>query len=282
MCAAKEQTEAKLVLRMVLNEPSSYAIGFNERHFSFEPSSTTPLLESMRNDSVNVGDALMLLFTDLLADAHNSHVKLLLQPHSAHHAGIVATSLVPLNDADHPDRLTAMRGVTESCMSCSTSTPLWVGLNRANPPSDPELARLTSADCIVASTEHSNVWVDAKGRKVLIVTPKRHVERVSLLTTDEWRDLLQTLVRFAEHASVAIVNHGSMQNHAHLHFKLFFNRRRDMPAECLERVELCARLYHSLKNRRRAYDGHGGRAQQQRQNNNNNNDADDDDDDEEE
>jgi diadenosine tetraphosphate (Ap4A) HIT family hydrolase len=262
---------------MVFNEPSSYAIGFNERHFSFEPSSSTirPLFDLMRIDPVGVGDALMLLFTDLLADAHNSHVKLLLQPHSTYHAAIVATSLVPLNDADHPDRLTAMRGVTESCMSCSTSTPLWVGLNRANPPSDPELARLTSADCIVASTEHTNVWVDAKGRKVLIVTPKRHVERVSLLTADEWRDLLQTLVRFAEHASVAIVNHGSMQNHAHLHFKLFFNRRRDMPAECVERVDLCAKLYRSLKNRRRAYDGHGGRAQQQQNNN-------DDDDDEEE
>lgn len=245
-------------MRVVLNAPSTYALGFHEWHFSFASDSSEidppPFFDQLSAEPGAI-DAVLPLFTELLGDVPNSHVKFLLRPHPSLAASIVATALVPIDDAEHPDRLTAMRGVTESCMSCTTSTPLWAGLNRAHPPSDPALARLTSADCIVASTEHTNVWVDAKGRKVLIVTPKRHVERVTDLTAAEWRDLWQTLLRFAERASVAIVNHGSMQNHAHLHFKLFFDRRHEMPAECAERVDLCGRLYKALKNRRRDYSG---------------------------
>lgn len=249
-------------LRVVHNAPSTYALGFFEWHFAFdsEPTETVPPLYDLLMADPVACDAVLPLFTELLGEVQNSHVKFLLRPHPSMDASIAATALVPINDDEHPDRLQAMRGVTESCMSCTTSTPLWAGLNRAHPPSDPVLAQLTSADCIVASTEHTNVWVDAKGRKVLIVTPKRHVERVSELEPNEWRDLWQTLLRFAERASVAIVNHGSMQNHAHLHFKLFFDRRRDLPAECVERVDLCGRLYKALKNRRRDYSGADRRA----------------------
>lgn len=251
-------------IRVVLNAPSTYALGFNEWHLSFASDSSDavppPLFDQLSAEPAAI-DAVLRMFTELLGDVQNSHVKFLLRPHPTLPANIAATALVPINDDEHPDRLTAMRGVTESCMSCTTSTPLWAGLNRAHPPSDPLLARLTSADCIVASTEHTNVWVDAKGRRVLIVTPKRHVERVTELTGAEWHDLWRTLLRFAEHASVAIVNHGSMQNHAHLHFKVFFDRRRDMPPECVERVDLCGRLYKALKNRRRDYSGADRRSQ---------------------
>lgn len=108
---------------------------------------------------------------------------------------------------------------------------------------------MTSADTLLFSLDHHNVWVDAKGRSMLIITPKRHVERVTELTDDELVELAMQLRKFD--AKLAIVNHGAFQNHAHLHLKLAFA---DLAAECpaAEPIMLkCQRLYAAVKHMER-------------------------------
>jgi diadenosine tetraphosphate (Ap4A) HIT family hydrolase len=103
----------------------------------------------------------------------------------------------------------------------------------------------------VHASEHTNVWIDAKGRRALIFTPKRHVERVSELSPEEWVDLLGLVARFATGATRAVINHGSLQNHAHLHLKLFFRSSADMPAEVVPQMHMNARLYKAIQNGKR-------------------------------
>jgi diadenosine tetraphosphate (Ap4A) HIT family hydrolase len=132
-------------------------------------------------------------------------------------------------------------------MSCNADVLLYRGLNRRDPPSDPELAKLKSSDCIIHQTEHTNVWIDAKGRRALVFTPKRHVERVSELAAAEWIDLLAAVAKFAAGATRAVINHGALQNHAHLHLKLFYRTSGDMPAESVAQMRVNARLYKAVE-----------------------------------
>lgn len=78
------------------------------------------------------------------------------------------------------------------------------------------------------------VWLDAKARPMIILTPRRHVERLSELSAEECRDLFLDLADatkdVADKVGAAalekvVVNHGRAQNHPHLHFKVALSRK---------------------------------------------------------
>ena len=109
-----------------------------------------------------------------------------------------------------------------SCMSCDLSCPLAVGVG-AQVSDD-----VTSADSLLSESAHTRVWIDAKGRPMLVFTPVRHAERLSELDDCELHDLLHCIhaalnTRGLHRFNCAIVNHGNFRNHAHLHVKLRFS-----------------------------------------------------------
>jgi hypothetical protein len=109
-----------------------------------------------------------------------------------------------------------------SCMSCDLSCSLAVGVGVQL--SDD----VTSADSLLSESAHTRVWIDAKGRPMLVFTPVRHVERLSELDDCELHDLLHCIhaalnTRGLHRFNCAIVNHGNFRNHAHLHVKLRFS-----------------------------------------------------------
>ena len=109
-----------------------------------------------------------------------------------------------------------------SCMSCDLSCSLAVGVGVQL--SDD----ITSADSLLSESAHTRVWIDAKGRPMLVFTPVRHVERLSELDDCELHDLLHCIhaalnTRGLHRFNCAIVNHGNFRNHAHLHVKLRFS-----------------------------------------------------------
>ncbi|CAD7695554.1 unnamed protein product [Ostreobium quekettii] len=118
------------------------------------------------------------------------------------------------------------------CMSCDLECPLSVGilgdeLERMKPSEDPIPC---SRDSLVKEQNGMRCWLDAKGRDKLIVTPIRHVRSLAELSDKEAGnmflvavDLLQEL-RLADFQSL-ILNHGTWQNHAHLHLKVNINPR---------------------------------------------------------
>eukprot|EP00241_Pyramimonas_parkeae_P012930 CAMPEP_0114227012 /NCGR_PEP_ID=MMETSP0058-20121206/1552_1 /TAXON_ID=36894 /ORGANISM="Pyramimonas parkeae, CCMP726" /LENGTH=294 /DNA_ID=CAMNT_0001337803 /DNA_START=129 /DNA_END=1014 /DNA_ORIENTATION=+ len=104
------------------------------------------------------------------------------------------------------------------CMSCEMDCPLSVGVGAG-------VTTLTTRDTALGEFEFHRAWIDAKARPLLVLTPKRHVRRLSELSDDElvafWRDAvdmieLEQIPRF----NSLILNHGKFQNHAHLHLKI--------------------------------------------------------------
>ncbi|GMH42196.1 hypothetical protein BSKO_10115 [Bryopsis sp. KO-2023] len=114
-----------------------------------------------------------------------------------------------------------------TCMSCDLTCPLSVGCLGDD---TRELGRSveaapTSMDTLLSESTHSRCWLDAKARPKIIVTPKRHVRSIFLLSMDEIEDFFQVaLMQLRElgfHAFESmILNHGTRQNHAHLHLKV--------------------------------------------------------------
>jgi diadenosine tetraphosphate (Ap4A) HIT family hydrolase len=73
----------------------------------------------------------------------------------------------------------------------------------------------------------------------LILTPKRHVERLSELTDEEieafWSDTVQVIDRECDHIDelnypTLAINHGTFRKHAHMHLKI------DIPKDIWETV----------------------------------------------
>mmetsp|Transcript_8057 Transcript_8057/g.15276 ORF Transcript_8057/g.15276 Transcript_8057/m.15276 type:complete len:288 (+) Transcript_8057:226-1089(+) len=134
------------------------------------------------------------------------------------------------------------------CMSCEMDCPLSVGVGAG-------VTTLTTRDTALGEFEFHRAWIDAKARPLLVLTPKRHVRRLSELSDDElvafWRDAvdmieLEQIPRF----NSLILNHGKFQNHAHLHLKIrippkdFYNAVSRWPAHqqaMFRRVEAWAK-----------------------------------------
>ena len=93
-----------------------------------------------------------------------------------------------------------------------------------------ETAHELSAASLISEQQHTRAWLDARGRYKLIVTPTRHVERLTQLTDGEmdalWKDAVDLIDREAGSLDgfypTLAINHGTYRNHAHLHLKISF------------------------------------------------------------
>jgi hypothetical protein len=77
----------------------------------------------------------------------------------------------------------------------------------------------------------SRFWIDAKARPMIVATPVAHVERVTGLSEIErqgfFRDISEYIGEHTlqPHLLRVVVNHGTCQNHPHLHFKLYLTKQ---------------------------------------------------------
>lgn len=113
------------------------------------------------------------------------------------------------------------------CMSCDLETPLSMGVGCAATGGG-VTHEVTARHSLLHESAHTRVWMDAKARPMLILTPKRHAEALSDLSDDELGDLFATLsatlhARGLETLHCAIINHGTYRNHAHVHLKVRFS-----------------------------------------------------------
>lgn len=109
----------------------------------------------------------------------------------------------------------------DHCMSCDLTCPLAVGVLGY----DAVPGGLTSADTLIHESEHTRCWLDAKARPMVVVTPKKHYERLEDLNDGELLDFWHTAVGVLDQLQLhdfvsMILNHGSYRNHAHLHLKV--------------------------------------------------------------
>lgn len=135
-----------------------------------------------------------------------------------------------------PDYARMDGGGTAACSSCHPELPLSALLKvlpRKEGAKDP-LDEIHNSALLLATTAHSRLWIDGKGRPIIVATPIKHVETMGELTREEsvqlWSDLSATLLRVLPHdkkkSSIKsfMVNHGTRQNHPHLHIKVNVRR----------------------------------------------------------
>ena len=130
------------------------------------------------------------------------------------------------------------RGPTKAdvCMSCDISNAL-------------------SQISLIKQTSTIRIWLDAQLRNKLIITPRRHIERLSEMIDEE-------MIQFWYHAQVIldeegcnwssiIINHGKYQTHHHLHMKI--NISEEQWNQCIkvkyaEKIEQMQQLFRSDSN----------------------------------
>lgn len=85
------------------------------------------------------------------------------------------------------------------CSSCHPDLPLSALLKvlpRVDGAKDP-LAEIPNSVLLLKATANTRIWIDGKGRPILIATPVKHVERLTELTREEsvtmWSDLVEGL-----------------------------------------------------------------------------------------
>lgn len=113
----------------------------------------------------------------------------------------------------------------DECSSCHPELPLSVLLKvlpRSDGKVDP-LSEIPNSALMLKSSVSSRVWIDGKGRPLLVATPLKHVERITELTREEsialWNDLCavlqEVLPKEGQSTKSAVksfvVNHGSRQ-----------------------------------------------------------------------
>ena len=90
-----------------------------------------------------------------------------------------------------------------------------------------ELSRTT----LLSEHEHTYAWLDFRNRPKLIITPKRHLERLSDLRDENgemnafWSDIVQVIDRECDQIDelnypTLAINQGTFRKHAHLHLKI--------------------------------------------------------------
>eukprot|EP00873_Tetraselmis_striata_P025388 jgi/Tetstr1/445652/TSEL_003457.t1 len=110
------------------------------------------------------------------------------------------------------------------CMSCEMDCPLSMGLTGKDDGGP------TSRDTLLfTESETINCWLDAKARPVLIFAPARHVRRLGELDEGEMVALWGAVGRAMREWGVrqytsVVVNHGTAQNHAHMHLKVWLRQ----------------------------------------------------------
>lgn len=90
-----------------------------------------------------------------------------------------------------------------------------------------ELSRTT----LLSEQKYTYAWIDCRNRPKLILTPKRHIERLSELVDENgemeafWRDTVEVIDRECDNISelnypALSLNHGTFRKHAHMHLKI--------------------------------------------------------------
>lgn len=129
------------------------------------------------------------------------------------------------------------------CISCFADAALYPGKE----------PKVTAGDCIMAEVDgegHVQCSIDAKARPGFVVTPVRHVERMSDLEDDELFALWSAAVKALRSEGLPafrsmILNHGSYRNLPHLHLKVWVDPALHRPTRLAwtrHRQELWARL----------------------------------------
>ncbi|CAF1604549.1 unnamed protein product [Didymodactylos carnosus] len=101
---------------------------------------------------------------------------------------------------------------TTVCISCDKTT---------------ELFSIT----LISEQQHTRAWFDGRNRPKLILTPIRHLHRLSEMTDKEFSSFWFDAVTLADREfgdeiwSSMIVNHGVYRTHEHLHLKINFDKR---------------------------------------------------------
>ncbi|CAF1149629.1 unnamed protein product [Rotaria sordida] len=93
-----------------------------------------------------------------------------------------------------------------------------------------ELTHELSMTTLLSEQEYTRAWLDATTRAMLILTPIRHVERLSELTDENgemeafWYDAIKLIDRECNQLEICyraiVLNHGTYRNHSHLHLKI--------------------------------------------------------------
>jgi hypothetical protein len=89
-----------------------------------------------------------------------------------------------------------------------------------------------SSTSLLSEQQYTRTWLDFRARPKLILTPIRHIERLSELTDDNgemeafWKDTVELIDRESGQLEKSYLtmklNHGTYRNHAHLHLKINF------------------------------------------------------------
>ncbi|CAF3531732.1 unnamed protein product [Adineta steineri] len=98
------------------------------------------------------------------------------------------------------------------CSSCDVTHPL-------------------SQSTLLSEQQYTYAWLDFRNRPKLILTPKRHVERLSELKDENgemeafWYDTVEIIDRECDNINELIypvlsLNHGTFRKHAHMHLKI--------------------------------------------------------------
>ncbi|CAF0804047.1 unnamed protein product [Adineta steineri] len=109
----------------------------------------------------------------------------------------------------------------------------------SNPPIMPvciscEPTHELSKTSLLSEQQYTRAWLDGRAREKLILTPIRHVERLSELIDENgemeafWYDAIELIDKeYGQHENFypnMILNHGTYRNHAHLHLKINFTK----------------------------------------------------------
>ncbi|KAI5060719.1 hypothetical protein GOP47_0025139 [Adiantum capillus-veneris] len=108
-----------------------------------------------------------------------------------------------------------------NCISCYPNAPLFPGQEPI----------VEARECVLeefSSQPHAVCRLDAKGRCGFIITPTRHVDRMSELDDEELFGLWSLAVRVLREANLPfttmILNHGTYRNVEHLHLKVWVEK----------------------------------------------------------
>ena len=99
---------------------------------------------------------------------------------------------------------------TDICISCDTENPL-------------------SKFSLLEDNPKTRIWLDGQLREKFIVTPVKHIERLSDMNQEEMKAFWIDTQSFLDKQGCAwqsiVVNHGIYRNHAHLHMKINIHPR---------------------------------------------------------
>lgn len=103
---------------------------------------------------------------------------------------------------------------------------------------------------LIKQNSTTRIWLDAQLRNKFIITPRRHIERLSEMSTDEmtkfWYDVQVFLNEEGCHWSSMVLNHGKYRNHFHLHMKINIDQQewnRHIQKKYKEKIQRMTSLY---------------------------------------